>query len=76
MINQLLKKTEKKKLLLSVKNREISSYVDSYSQGKKGEIIFLVGSLGCIEIAAREGSASEMLKAQVGDEVCITSREE
>jgi len=46
----------------------------SYSSAKRGELLFLVGSVGTIEIAAREESASEKLKAGVGDEVRVCVR--
>jgi S-adenosylmethionine hydrolase len=41
----------------------------SYSQAKKGEIFFLCGSLGLIEIAVREGSAFEKLRASPGQSI-------
>ncbi|MFB0566217.1 MAG: S-adenosyl-l-methionine hydroxide adenosyltransferase family protein [Candidatus Aminicenantaceae bacterium] len=74
MVNQLLEKSKKNKLVLLVKNKEVESYVENYSQGKRGEVIFLVGSLGYIEIASRETSVSEKIKAQPGDEVKIVCR--
>ena len=70
------KKVGRANLNLSTKGRKISSFVESYSQAKRGELLFLVGSVGMIEIAAREESASEKLKAGVGDEVSISVRNE
>jgi S-adenosylmethionine hydrolase len=64
-------KTGRARLILSIKGKKISSFVENYSQAKRGELLFLIGSVGMIEIAAREESASEKLKAGVGDEVSI-----
>ncbi len=61
-------------LSLSIKGRKISSYVRSYSQVKRGELLFLVGSVGMLEIAAREESASVKLNAGAGDEVSLGVR--
>jgi len=41
---------------------------------KEGELLFLVGSLGLIEIAAKESSAAQKLKIKNGDEVKIIVR--
>lgn len=48
---------------------------ESYSSVEKGELLFLVGSLGFIEVAAREDSASQRLKAKPGDPVKIVFRQ-
>lgn len=44
----------------------------TYGEAKKGEALCLSGSLGLIEIAIREGSASACLKARVGDRIILT----
>jgi S-adenosylmethionine hydrolase len=69
-------KVGKTNLSLSTKGRKISSFVESYSYAKRGELLFLVGSVGMIEIAAREESASLKLQAGVGDEVSISVKNE
>jgi S-adenosylmethionine hydrolase len=44
----------------------------NYAEAEKGEVFCLRGSLGFLEIAIREGSASEWLKTNVGDGVVLT----
>lgn len=75
MVNQLPGKRSRRNISLFVKNRQINSFVENYSCGKKGELFFLAGSLGLIEVAARECSAKEIVKAQVGDSVKLALRE-
>jgi S-adenosylmethionine hydrolase len=67
MLELLQKKTGKKTLCLSVKDRKINSFEQSYSSVKKGELLFLVGSLGFVEIAAKESSAARKLKIKSCD---------
>ena len=45
--------------------------VSSYSEGRPDELIAVVGSLGLVELAVREGSAAWMLNARRGDAVEI-----
>lgn len=71
MLEDLMGKMDKKNLELKIRGKKISSFMRSYSSAKRGDLLFLVGSVGTIEIASREESASEMLKAGVGDEVRI-----
>ena len=44
-----------------------------YWEGKKGEVIALIGSGGFLEISVREGNAQKKLKVKKGDKirVCI-----
>jgi S-adenosylmethionine hydrolase len=42
-----------------------------YWEGKKGELIALLGSNGLLEISLREGNAQKALKAKRGDPVTI-----
>jgi len=74
MLKLLQKKMSKKTLSLSVRDRDITSFEQSYSSVKEGELLFLVGSLGLIEIAAKESSAAQKLKIKNGDEVKIIVR--
>jgi S-adenosylmethionine hydrolase len=74
MVNKLKKEAGKSKLTLLTKNKKISSFRESYSQGRRGELFYLVGSLGFIEIATREASASRKIKAKVSDTVKIVIR--
>jgi len=74
MLKLLQKKTGKKTLSLSVEESEITSFAQSYSSVKKGELLFLSGSLGLIEIAAKESSAAQKLKIKYGDKCKIIIR--
>lgn len=74
MVEGIGGKADKKGIELIIRGKKISSFTQSYSSAKKGELLFLVGSVGTIEIAAREESASEKLKAGVGDEVRVCVR--
>ncbi len=71
MLDQLRGKKDQIGFTLSIKGRTIPSIQRSYSAAQKGELLALVGSVGFIEIAAREKSASDILKARVGDEVRV-----
>ena len=44
-----------------------------YWEGKKGELIALIGSGGFLEISIREGNAQKMLKAKRGDPIQIST---
>jgi len=44
----------------------------TYGEAEKGEVLCLAGSLGLLEIAIREGSASAWLKANAGDGIILT----
>lgn len=74
MLELLQKKTGKKTLSLSINDREITSFEQSYSFVKKGELLFLIGSLGMVEIAAKESSAAQKLKIKNGDKCKIIVR--
>ncbi len=74
MLELLQKKTGKKTLSLSINDREITSFEQSYSFVKKGEFLFLIGSLGLVEIAAKESSAAQKLKIKNGDKCKIIVR--
>jgi S-adenosylmethionine hydrolase len=74
MLKLLQKKTGKKTLSISVEDREINSFEQSYSSVKKGELLFLAGSVGLIEIAAKESSAAQKLKIKYGDKCKIIVR--
>jgi len=48
---------------------------ESYSAGKKGRSLFLIGSLGLLEVAVREGSAVDELGLKVGEPVLVAAKE-
>lgn len=76
MLNLSGERRIKKKFSLYTGGREISSFRKSYSSAKKGELLFLVGSLGLIEIASRASNASKQLKIKNGDIVRIVIKSE
>jgi S-adenosylmethionine hydrolase len=45
-----------------------------YWEGKKGELIALLGSGGFLEISVREGNAQKLLKAKRGDPIIISAK--
>ena len=76
MLELLGEKTGKKTLSISIKGKEITSFVQSYSSAEKGGLIFLVGSLGLIEIASKETSAARKLRIKDGDDARIFVKSE
>lgn len=75
LVQKFRESHEEKALSLKVMGVEIPRFNKSYSSVKRGELLFLVGSLGFIEVAAREDSASQRLKAKPGDPVKIVFRQ-
>jgi len=53
-------------------NKTVNALKRGYWEGKKGEVIALVGSGGFLEIAIREGSAGKRLKLKRGDQIRIS----
>jgi S-adenosylmethionine hydrolase len=47
----------------------------TYGEAEEGEALCLSGSLGLLEIAVREGSASEWIKANIGDGIILTVKD-
>jgi len=56
-------------MTVKIGNREIKGLSRNYSGGQ--ELLALIGSSGRLEIALREGSASQYLGAHIGDEVSL-----
>ena len=50
-------------------NRFDIPVVSSYADGRPNQLIAVVGSLGLVELAVREGSAARLLNAKRGDQV-------
>ncbi len=74
-IQKLRERFKDNRLMLHVQGVEISRYEESYSGVEKGELLFLIGSLGLLEIACREDSAARRLKAKPGDGVRLEKLE-
>jgi S-adenosylmethionine hydrolase len=51
--------------------RQAVRLVDSYHEGRQGEVVAVVGSLGLVELAARGHSAAKRLAAIRGDLVTL-----
>ncbi len=75
MVGELQKRNKNKKLSLLIKGKEISLMSQSYSSVSRSELLFLVGSLGLIEVAAREDSAAARLNAEPGEKVKVVVRD-
>ena len=54
--------------------KNIHDLKKGYWEGKKGELIALLGSSGFLEISIREGSARKALKAKRGDPIWISTK--
>jgi S-adenosylmethionine hydrolase len=46
----------------------------TYADVSQGELVAYTGSSGLVEIAARNGNARQLLKAQYGDRVVLTAK--
>ncbi|MGQ9673764.1 MAG: SAM hydrolase/SAM-dependent halogenase family protein [Candidatus Aminicenantales bacterium] len=64
----------KGKATLLAGSRKLGSYRETYGAAKKGEVFFLKGSLGLIEVAVREGSAQKRTGLHPGIPVRIVTR--
>lgn len=60
--------------LIKVGKRTIRSLKKGYWQGRKGEVMALLGSGGFLEISVREGNAQETVKVRIGDQVRVAIR--
>jgi S-adenosylmethionine hydrolase len=59
--------------VIRVGRKSIFGLKKGYSEGKKGELIALLGSNGLLEISLREGNAQKTLKAERGDPIQIST---
>jgi S-adenosylmethionine hydrolase len=62
-------KLAQKKMVISLKNFKIDKLSKTYTDSQAGQIIAVVGSNDCLEIAVNQGNASQILKAKEGTEV-------
>lgn len=63
-----------RRMRLAIGEQTIQALVDHYAEGKPGELVALIGSSGLLEIAAREASASAILRVEVGRGVRVQRR--
>jgi len=58
-------------LHIKVAGRHIAGLARTFAEREPGELLALVGSSGCLEIAVRDGSAARLLDAHTGDKVLV-----
>jgi S-adenosyl-L-methionine hydrolase (adenosine-forming) len=63
--------SEKRMIVVRTGRKAIRGIRKSYWEGKKGEVIALIGSGGYLEISVREGNAARTLKVKRGDKVGV-----
>jgi len=57
--------------VVRVKGKSVGRLRRTYSDVTPGDPLALIGSSGLLEIAVRDGSAAQMLKLRVGDEIVL-----
>ena len=68
---RLFRFTRGRSFVIRAGGENIRGFKRGYWEGKKGELIALLGSGGFLEISAREGKAQRVLKAKRGDPIQI-----
>ena len=59
---------------IKIKNTSIGHLTVSYAAAPKKQLLAIIGSSGYLEIAVNQGSASQKLKAKIGDSVQLVFR--
>jgi hypothetical protein len=72
MVSKLLESERKGEPVLRLGKAVTTSFRKTFASSKKGELFYLPGSLGTIEIARREASAYAVLKVKQGARVEIS----
>jgi S-adenosyl-L-methionine hydrolase (adenosine-forming) len=57
--------------VVKIKGRRIRGIVNTYAEVTAGKLLALIGSEGHLEISVSGGSASQTLRAKVGDEILL-----
>jgi len=73
LVECLAEEKGKESLSLFVGEKKFGGLRENYSSAKKGEVFFLAGSLGLIEISAREASAAARIKLTRKQEIRIAA---
>lgn len=60
-----------KGLRVRIKRREIQGLAQCYAEGRASKLLALVNSSDLIELGLKNGSASELLRAKVGEKVSV-----
>jgi S-adenosyl-L-methionine hydrolase (adenosine-forming) len=71
LFERLAAKKGQEHLTLLVGKERLGGLRENYSAAKKGEVFFLVGSLGLIEISVREASAAKRIHSSLNQEIKI-----
>lgn len=64
-------KKKREECLVRIGNRMISHWASCYADAKKGRLMALINSWGCVEIAVFQGSAAKVLNARIGQKVVL-----
>ncbi len=70
----LFRFTKKQPFVIRAGRKTIRDLKKGYWEGKKGELIALLGSGGFLEVSVREGNAQKMLKVKRGDPIQISTK--
>jgi S-adenosylmethionine hydrolase len=57
--------------VIKIGKRVIQGLKKGYWEGKKGELMALLGSGGFLEISVREGNAKKILKVEKGNRIIV-----
>jgi hypothetical protein len=68
---KLFRFNQSRPFVIRVGRKSIFGLKKGYSEGKKGELIALLGSGGFLEISVREGDAQQTLKLKRGDPIQV-----
>ena len=71
MLDELLEISKRGRVRIAVRDREISTISLSYSDGRAGEVVALIGSSDYLELAVNQGSAAEILNTETGTELIL-----
>jgi S-adenosyl-L-methionine hydrolase (adenosine-forming) len=68
----MVQKLALRKMVIKIKDYKIEKLSSSYAASAPGQILAIVGSNDCLEIAVNQGNASQIMKAKEGTEIEIT----
>ncbi len=67
----MVQKLSLRKMVIKIKDHKIEKLSSSYADSAAGQILAVVGSNDCLEIAVNQGNASQIMKAKEGTEIEI-----
>ena len=71
LLETQVEKLGSKSISLTLRGRKVRDFLPCYDVQEKGQPLFLVGSLGLVEVAVCRGSAAQLFGARPGDEVSM-----